>query len=178
MAEYLNGQIAPNYSNFNMGNNSIPLNPNSFNWGSDANFLKSNGFSDSSVIPTVDLSNSAYNIGSTVPNVPDVPNTGKGFNLDWLNKDTMSTLSGLAQGAGSLWNAFNASKQFDLAKDQFKFSKGAFNANFANQAKLVNAQMNDRQRARIGGTGDNNASGQYESLASYSAKNNVNGAPI
>lgn len=175
MAINSQGQYFPDYSNFNMGNNSIPLNPNSFNWESDANFLNSNGFSDSSVIPTVDLSNSAYNIGSTVPNVP---NAGKGFNLDWLNKDTMSTLSGLAQGAGSLWNAFNASKQFDLAKDQFKFSKGAFNANFANQAKLVNAQMNDRQRARIGGTGDNNASGQYESLASYSAKNNVNGAPI
>lgn len=175
MAINSQGQYFPDYSNFNMGNNSVPMNPNSFNWGSDTNFLNSNGFNDSSVIPTVDLSNSAYNIGSTVPNVP---NTGNGTNLDWLNKDTMSTLSGLAQGAGSLWNAFNASKQFDLAKDQFKFSKGAFNANFANQAKLVNAQMNDRQRARIGGTGDNNASGQYESLASYSAKNNVNGAPI
>lgn len=175
MAINSQGQYFPDYSNFNMGNNSIPLNPNSFNWGSDTNFLNSNGFSDSSVIPTVDLSNSAYNIGSTVPNVP---NAGNGTNLDWLNKDTMSTLSGLAQGAGSLWNAFNASKQFDLAKDQFKFSKGAFNANFANQAKNINAQLEDRQRARIGGTGDNNAAGNYQSLEAYMKQNRVNGAPV
>lgn len=103
---------------------------------------------------------------------------GEGGTPSWLNKDTMSTLGGLAQGAGSLWNAYNASKQFKLAQDQFDFTKGAFNANFANQAKNINAQLEDRQRARIGGTGDNNAAGNYQSLEAYMDQNKVNGAPV
>lgn len=96
----------------------------------------------------------------------------------WLNKGNTDMLGSLASGAGSIWNAYNGMQQAKLAKEQFKFSKGAFNANFANQAKTLNTGMEDRQQARIGGTGDNNAAGNYDSVATYMDKNRINGAPI
>lgn len=154
---YKNGQYYPDFSNFN-----IPT--------VDADIGSIGGYSS---IP--DTSNYDFKSGPTGA-VPAGGNTS--LLPDWLNKDTMSTLGGLAQGAGSIWAAFNAGKQLDLAKDQFKFSKGAFNANFANQAKIVNSQLEDRQRARIGGTGDGNVGGNYESVGTYLNKNAVSGAAI
>jgi hypothetical protein len=175
MAQYNNGEIAPNFSSISKYSpNPSYLDRISETYTDAPSWNTSIGeaFNGSSI-----LDNATGNSGDSWLKSIFGGNTPS-MNLDWLNKDTMSTLSGLAQGAGSLWSAYNAAKQFGLAKDQFKFSKNAFNANFANQAKMINSQLEDRQRARIGGTGDNNAAGNYESLDTYMAKNKVNGAAV
>lgn len=50
--------------------------------------------------------------------------------------------------ATGLYGAYNAHKSGKLAKEQFNFTKDAFNKNFEAQAKTTNAQLADRQNAR------------------------------
>lgn len=52
------------------------------------------------------------------------------------------------QGVGSLANAYMAYKQFQLGKKTLAQNKSAFNLNAANQAKITNAQIEDRARRR------------------------------
>jgi hypothetical protein len=73
----------------------------------------------------------------------------------------IGALSGLA-GAYLGW------QQFNLAKDQLAQNKKIFNLNFGNQAKMVNTQLEDRQRANVRGN-----PAAYESVDSYMAKNAV-----
>jgi hypothetical protein len=178
MAQYNNGEIAPNFSSiskYSPNPSYLDRISETYTGAPSWNTSIGEAFNGSSVLGDA-TDNSGGSIFGGLSKV--FGGDGSPMKLDWLNKDTMSTLSGLAQGAGSLWSAYNAAKQFGLAKDQFKFSKNAFNANFANQAKMINSQLEDRQRARIGGTGDNNAAGNYESLGTYMAKNKVNGAAV
>lgn len=71
------------------------------------------------------------------------------------------------------------SDQLDLAEDQFKFSKNFSNRNLQNQAKTVNTQLEDRQSARLGSTGDTATSGTgYESLGTYLDKNRISEKPV
>jgi len=78
------------------------------------------------------------------------------------------------QGLGALLQAYNGYKQLQLGQDAFDFQKKSYNQDTSNQAKLVNSELEDRQKSRISSTGNNNANGVYESLASYMAKNAVN----
>ena len=55
-------------------------------------------------------------------------------------------LVGLGQG---IFNGFLGNKQLNLAKDQFEQRKNEFRKNFRAQAKRTNAQIRDRQRARL-----------------------------
>ena len=50
--------------------------------------------------------------------------------------------------ATGLYGAYNARKTGKLAKEQFNFTKDAFNRNFEATAKTTNAQLADRQNAR------------------------------
>lgn len=106
-------------------------------------------------------------------------NAGGGV-MDWLgkNKDGFAVGGAILQGAGSLWSAWNGFQQNKQAEKQFAFEKQAYNTNLANQAQTINTQLEDRQRARIGGTGDGNASGNYESLNTYMANNKVDGTAL
>lgn len=45
-------------------------------------------------------------------------------------------------------NAYLGYQNLKLGRDQFDFSKSSFNTNLANQAKLINSQIEDRYRAR------------------------------
>jgi hypothetical protein len=81
-------------------------------------------------------------------------------------------------GLGSLLQAYNGYKQLQLGREAFDFGKSSYNQDTANQARLTNSELEDRQRARIGSTGNNNANGTYESLDSYMAKNRVSANPI
>lgn len=56
-------------------------------------------------------------------------------------------MQGLQIGS-ALMGAWNGMQQLDLAKDQFAFSKQAYEQNYQNQRKLTNAALRDRQRAR------------------------------
>lgn len=80
-------------------------------------------------------------------------------------------LKGGLDTAAGLVSAWQGLQSLDLAKESFKFNKDATTTNIANQAKTINAEQNDRQKRRLsasGGTG-------WNSLANYSAKNNVSG---
>lgn len=72
---------------------------------------------------------------------------------------------GILQGLGSAWMGM---KQYGLARDQLQFSKDAFNKNYAAQAKMTNASLEDRQRARVA----SNASA-YQSVGDYMAQNRI-----
>lgn len=125
---------------------------------------------------------STYGLGS--------PNTGTntGSTLSgWLDKgrESLGTAGANAQtawdkmsygergtallgAATGLYGAYNARKTGKLAREQFNFSKDAFNRNFAAQAKTTNAQLADRQNARH--TRDPNA---HASVADYMKKYGV-----
>jgi len=91
-----------------------------------------------------------------------------GMSNAWGNVNkSLATIGGLAQ-------AWQGLKQLDLARDQFRFQKGAFNTNLANQAKDVNRRLGDRQKARIGSS----RAGAYESVGKYLNKHSVSGDPI
>lgn len=104
----------------------------------------------------------------------DTPDTGDsgGFSLgDWTKLGT-----GAAQ-------AYLGYKGLGLAKDQFDFAKGSFNVNLANQAKLINTEMEARQRARLETSGryagQPGGGAQLQSdLQSYLKPRQVSGAPI
>lgn len=76
--------------------------------------------------------------------------------------------SGLLNLGMGAMNAFNAYKANKLAQEQFKFQKQAWQANWDNQRKMTNSQLEDRQKARVA----NNAI-QNESVDSYMRKYGV-----
>lgn len=53
-------------------------------------------------------------------------------------------------GLGTLGGLWQANKTYDLNKQQLAFQKDAFYANMENQRKLTNAELEHRQRARLG----------------------------
>lgn len=76
---------------------------------------------------------------------------------------------GMALGAlQGLGNAYMGMKQYGLAKDQLQFSKDAFNKNYAAQAQMTNASLEDRQRARVASN-----AGAYQSVGDYMAQHKV-----
>lgn len=80
--------------------------------------------------------------------------------------DVMAGIQAISQGIG----AYTGLRQLSLAKDSFNFNKDVTETNLANQAKLTNSQLEDRQRARI--ASNPNA---YQSLSEYMDKNAVSG---
>lgn len=75
----------------------------------------------------------------------------------------------LALGAFSgLANTFMGMKQYGLAKDMFKRNKEEFERNYAAQRTLTNAELEDRQRARVASN-----PGGYVSVGEYMKKNGV-----
>ena len=70
-------------------------------------------------------------------------------------------MSGL-QGLG---NSYMAMKQFGLAEDALKEQQRQFNINYEAQRKMTNAQLADRQRARVASN-----PGAYQSEAEYMKK--------
>lgn len=62
----------------------------------------------------------------------------------------------------TMGSGFLAMKQYGLAKDQFNFQKNAYNQNYAAQRQATNAQLEDRQRARVASN-----AGAYQSVGDY-----------
>lgn len=62
-----------------------------------------------------------------------------------LNWDTVQ---GIGQGVGALGNMWNAWQQNRLARDQFDFTKEAYNTNLDNQVQTYNTSLEDRTKAR------------------------------
>lgn len=99
--------------------------------------------------------------------------SGTSFDLGMGNNANDAGFFSEGGGFGNVMGGFNALaglKQLGLAEDTFKFNKEAFSTNLSNQAKTINSQLEDRQRARIASSPDS-----YESLSSYMDKNRVSG---
>jgi len=72
---------------------------------------------------------------------------------------------GLGQG---LLSGYQGMKQFGLAEDQFKESQRQYEQNYAAQKQVTNADMEDRQRARVASN-----PGAYQSVNDYMTKNGI-----
>jgi len=93
------------------------------------------------------------------PNIPglgQVNNQGLSHTTDVLG-DSLNIGNGLsgmekfqvgAKGLNSILQGFLGLKQLNLANDQLKFQKDAFNKNFDSQRRLTNAELRDRQATR------------------------------
>jgi len=86
------------------------------------------------------------------------------FNL----KDTGTAL----QGVSSLGQTILGFKQYGQAKKQAAFQKAMAQTNLANQARLTNAELADRQRMRTSGSSGD----QYQSVADYMSQYGVSGS--
>jgi hypothetical protein len=99
----------------------------------------------------MDTSGIAENIN--MPGTESMWDSFKGFMGGTTDPKTGATTPGafgqLAQGGAAIWNAWNATKAQDMAEEQYKESKRQFNMNWGAQKNTINAQMEDRQRARI-----------------------------
>lgn len=76
-------------------------------------------------------------------------------------------MGGLALGAGSaLVNGWLGMKQYGLQKAQFDFQRDAFAKNWDAQRKTTNAQLQDRQQARLASR-EGASSNPYQSVGDY-----------
>lgn len=99
------------------------------------------GFSKAGMggIETVGVQDAIGMTGTNAAGIPvtfgtDPTQATSGFSLGGV----LSGLTGLAQGAGGLLNAYTGLKSLEMAKDQFGFQKALANRNLANQAKIIN----------------------------------------
>ena len=83
------------------------------------------------------------------------------------DKNTSGWALTALQGLSSLAQWQSGKKAAALARDQFNFAKQMAQINLANQAKLLNTAMEDRQNARRA------SSGSYQDTASYMNANKV-----
>lgn len=117
----------------------------------------------------------ALNMGSGGGGAP-VPGGGGLFSsfLNQYNGDGKMTGQGWgvpALGAAQgLFSAYMGMKQYGLMKDQLSESKRQFGLNFDAQKNTTNAQLEDRQKARVASN-----PGAYESVDSYMDKYKVKG---
>lgn len=74
------------------------------------------------------------NAQTTNPSMPGYTPTPAGFDY----AGALGTFGSVAQGLGSLANAYTGYKNYQLAEDQFGFEKAATNRNIANQGLMVN----------------------------------------
>ena len=88
--------------------------------------------------------------------LPDVSVAPKNTFSNWLwggkgsdGTRTPAGFSTLFDVAKTGLNAYGGFKQLGLAEDSLNFQKDAFSKQFANQSKLVNSQLRDRQQARL-----------------------------
>lgn len=88
----------------------------------------------------------------------------------YSNKDGFQPgWGGMALGAASsLGNAWMGMKQYGLAQDALKENKRQFNINYGAQQKMLNSQLEDRQRARVAAN-----PGAYQSVGDYMNQNRV-----
>lgn len=70
---------------------------------------------------------------------------------------TLGVTKGLA-------DMFMGMKQYGLAKKQFNFQKQAYTNEYNNQARLLNADLESRQKGRIAASGDPN---RHQSVDEY-----------
>jgi len=121
----------------------------------------------------------SFNFGQ---NGQTTPSGGVNPDIDFEEDKGFSFGDWAKLGTGAL-QAYTGYKGLGLAEDQFGFAKDSFNVNLANQAKLINTELEARQRARLetGGQYGRDESGQaalQSDLQAYLKPRQVSGAPI
>ena len=94
-----------------------------------------------------------------------------------------SQLSQYTDVGTGIANAYLGYKNLQLGRDQFGFAKDSFNVNLANQAQLLNNEMENRQRARLETSGKygRDEAGQaqlQQELDAYTEAKKVSGKAI
>lgn len=120
------------------------------------------------------------NVGSALPAAAPGLLSGIG---DWFNNSgvlgkTMADGTKLEGWGGKALNAlqgigniYMGMKNYGLARDSFDQAKKEFDMNWGAQQKTVNAQLEDRQRARVASN-----PGAYQSVSDYMRQNRIGGA--
>lgn len=129
----------------------VPANPAVTNWGLSWDATDAAGVSS----PAVAAAPSGW-----LQSMRD-----SGFLGDRNNQGWGGLALGAAQGAAGL---FLGLQQYNLAKETLANNKAQFERNFAAQRSTINANMEDRQRARIASNAN-----AYQSVGDYMAQNGV-----
>jgi hypothetical protein len=110
----------------------------------------------------------AANTGATTPFEPSWSDRAFGWTDKTNGMQHAGMVGPLAQAFSTGMNAYLGLKNLDLAKDTLAFQKDSFSKQFENQRTLTNAQLADRQRARLSA----NPNG-YQSVDAYMKANGV-----
>ena len=123
--------------------------------------------------------------GFNFPNSPNTagvttqPSSGWFGDFD-LTGQGGANFSAALSGFGSIANALTAYKQYGLGKDTLNLNKASFNRNLANQAKVTNAQIDDRELRRA--SENPSYAGDFARIQAAAeasaAKRRVSGAPV
>ena len=106
---------------------------------------------------------------SSTPNMGGIGGQQSDWMTDWFGgKNQVGYVPTALAGVSALSNAYTGFQNFKLAEDQLNFQKDSFNKNFANQTKLTNAALRDRQAARYSANPE-----AYQNPDDYMAKNKV-----
>lgn len=123
---------------------------NSFGIGDTPFSSFGSSFAPTSFIDTA--RNSMANAGALTSkfNLGGAGNTGE---MSWMEKlfgghNSMGFVPAAAQSLAGIGQMWTGMQNYKLAKDQFNFSKQAYQQNLANQIKSYNTQMEDRLRGR------------------------------
>jgi hypothetical protein len=119
--------------------------------------------------------NSASGLGiqgglSTMPTGPAMATAPANPNgWSWLGTRDQQGVAGLALGgATALGSLYLGMQQYNLAKDTLANNKAQFERNYAANKTTTNANLEDRQRARVASN-----AGAYQSVGDYMNQNGV-----
>ena len=109
------------------------------------------------------------------------PGQGSGIDPYGLNKYGQRSPLEQYTGVGTgIANAYLGYQNLKLGRDQFGFAKDSFNINLANQAQLLNNEMENRQRSRLETTGQyaGDPNRLQQDLDTYTQAKKVSGKAI
>jgi hypothetical protein len=158
-----------------LGDMGMPVNAANINtiaapaqFGVDLNAPLTSGYSFNSINPN------GYTLGANLSNLGSTAAPKSGLFSSFLqNKNSdgstyggygMAAL-GVAQGLGNLYLGM---KQYNLAKDTLAENKMQFRNNYEAQRTTTNAQLRDRQNARVASN-----AGAYQSVSDYMRDNEI-----
>lgn len=78
-----------------------------------------------------------------------IQNGANNVALGWDKLNGLQKINTVGSALMGLYGAYNAHKQLGLAKDTLNFNKDQYYTNLNNQRKMVNSQLEDRQRRRV-----------------------------
>ena len=131
-----------------------------------------------SVLPG--LNNTPFSIENSAAVIPGFGQIPMTTGFDWLSMDGFlggKDINGFSRmgwgpalfGMGkSIFDGWLGMEKLDLAKDSLNFQKDAFSKQFENQRTLTNAELRDRQAARVASNPT-----AYQSVDEYMKANGV-----